>query len=158
MKENTNINIYRNLVILAINKLIEDDHISLNRGDIKNGHIMAKLAGEKSAIIWSDVGHDEIRVTVWWKYDHNKHPLTKYSGNSREEFCTTQPLAKKNQYQNFVGVTCSGWLERKTTKCLQGYGKDYLRDIYTRRGEKKNLELIHKMKPNGYDPEGKFSL
>jgi len=95
---------------------------------------------------------------VWWKYDHSRHPQAELGGSSREQFKTSLPLAKKQHYPKFVGVTVSGWLERKTGKHLQGKGQKGLFDVYTRRGEKEILKSLSDPSPSGFKAEGKFFL
>jgi hypothetical protein len=149
---------YRKLIILGVNKLLEDNLISLTSTNDTQGHIFADLGGHPSVIVWNGIGFGELRISVWWKYDHSKHPQANLTGSSEEKFLTSQPLAKPQDYPNFVGVTVSAWLERKTGKHIQGKGHERLFDIYTRRGEKAELDDLLYVEPNGYDAEGKFFL
>ncbi len=149
---------YRKLLVLAINELVKRKLISLDGDDEKGGHVITDIAGENTVIAWHGIGFQELRVSVWWKYDHSRHPQANMTGPYREEFRTTRPLAKRKYYPNFVGVTVSGWVERKTGKHLQGHGHDRLFDIYTRRGEKKNLEALPDSIPNDFKTEGQFFI
>ena len=90
------------------------------------------------------------------EYDHNAHPQAELRGNSRENFNNTSPLAKRAYYKKFVGITATGWLERKTGQYLMGKERDGIFDIYTRKGEKTQLEEIPTQKPLGFEAEGKF--
>lgn len=147
---------YRKLIILGINKLLADGLISLTSTSDTQGHVFAELGGYPSAVIWNGIGFGELRVSVWWKYDHSKHPQANLIDSSKEEFKTSQPLAKQQDYPKFVGVTVSAWLERKTGQHVQGKGRERLFDVYTRRGEKIALDALPDAKPNGYEAEGKF--
>lgn len=155
---------HRKLLIVGINELLSRDLITLEtkESDIEKqndkGHIFVEIAGHPSVILWEDIGFDEFRVSVWWKYNHDKHPQANLAGNARENFRTSEPLAKRSQYRNFVGVTVSGWLERRTGKYLMGKGRRGLTGLYTRKDDKLELEKLPIPKPNGYLPEGKFIM
>lgn len=149
---------HRKLLILAVNKLLELELVSLSARDGERGYVITSLAGENAVILWQDIGFEELRISVWWKYNHQFHPQANLTGNAKEEFRTTKPLAKQKHYHKFIGVVASGWLERKTNKHLQGVGKEKLFDIYTRRGEIAALEIISEPKPRGFEAEGKFFL
>jgi len=156
------INPYRNLLVAAINELLKNELISLNsKNDAqssKNGHFFFPLLGFPSVILWQDIGYEELRISVWWKYDHSNHPQANLTGNSRENFTLPSPLAKKLHYKKFVGVVASGWLERKTGKYVQGKNSESIFDVYTRKGEKAELEKLPIQKPNNFKIEGKFYI
>jgi hypothetical protein len=157
---NEKLNPYRNLIVAATNELIIGKHISLSPDNIdpeqENGHIFLNLFGQPSVILWSNRGFDELLISVWWKYDHSKHPQANLEGNAKENFTTTEPLAKKQHYKKFVGVVVRCWLERRSGKYLQGENQDYISIAYTRRGELANLKEIPTQKPNGYKSSGPF--
>jgi len=148
---------YRNLMIAGINEILATGMISLKpEVNEKNGYLFTKLFGHLSAISWCHISHDEIRVSVWWKYTHENHPQANLTGNSKEQFNGTSPLANRKLYSKFVGVTVSGWLERKKGCYLQGCGRKNLHDIYTRSDEKSFLKFLPHVEPHGYKAEGKF--
>ena len=147
---------HRKLLVLGLNELLKRNLISLDGHGDEKGHIMTELYGENSVIIWNSISHEELRLSVWWKYDHSKHPQANSQGNSKETFVTTLPLAKQKHYPSFVGATVSGWIERETGKHLQGEKAQGLFSIYTRKGEKDILENIPDPVPNGFKAEGKF--
>ncbi|AXA43706.1 MULTISPECIES: hypothetical protein [Rhizobium] len=153
----------RKLMVLAVNEAVKQGLLSLeappNDGPTdEDGHLIAEIAGRPSVVNWSSISAGEVRVSVWWDYDHSKNPQANEKGDYRESFSSTQPLAKDSHYPKFVGVTVSGWLERKTARHLQGHGKEDLFDVYIRRGSKELLQQIPEPKPEGYKPEGKFFL
>lgn len=154
------INCYRNLLVAAINELLKNELISLNSDDDnklkKDGHSFVTLLGFPSVVLWQDIGYEEIRISVWWKYDHSNHPQSNLTGNSRENFTLPSPLAKRQHYKKFVGIVVSGWLERKTGKYIQGKNNESIFDVYTRSGEKTELEKLPVQKPNNFEIEGKF--
>ncbi|MET0116417.1 MAG: hypothetical protein ABW090_03230 [Sedimenticola sp.] len=157
----TKMNPYRKLLILGLNELIKRGLLSLSwdgQSTEKTSHIETVIAGQNAIVSWSDAGFGEVRISVWWKYDHSKHPQANLSGNAREEFQTPSPLAKRSHYPKFVGVVCSAWLERDQGKYLQGYGNDHLFELYTRRGELEFLRNISDPEPIGYEPEGRFHM
>lgn len=156
-------NPYRKLLIAATNELLDRGLITLNGkggaySHAEDGHLFLDLFGYPSVVLWSDIGFEELRITVWWKYNHALHPQANLSGNAQEKFSMSSPLASRHLYKNFVGLTVSAWLERRTGKHLQGKNQDSLFDIYTRKGEKTALEKLHCPKPKGFLAEGKFFM
>ncbi len=151
---------HRKLVILGLNKLLSQNLISLTptKGEAKSGYIFAELAGHSSVVMWQDIGHDEIRISVWWKYAHNKHPHANLTGASQEKFNTSKPLCRSTHYPKFIGVAVSAWLERKTGKYLQGHGHDRLFAIYTRKGEQSALAALPEVAPQGYAAESQLQM
>lgn len=155
-------NPYRNLITAAINELIKAELITLagkssDAPDRENdGHCFADLFGFPSVILWQDIGFDELRISVWWKYVHEKHPQANLTGNRKERFSMSSPLADKSKFKNFVGVVASAWLERKNGKYIQGKNNKAIFDVYTRKGEKSKLENLPIQTPEGFKTEGKF--
>jgi hypothetical protein len=151
---------YRNLLVAALNKLIEEKHISLafdgtNKVD-ERGHVFVELFNQNSVILWRNVGFGELLISVWWKYDPSKHPQANLEGNERESFNLDKPLAKTIHYRKFVGIVASCWLERKTSKHIQGKNREHISVHYSRRGELKILKELPVQKPNEYEISGRF--
>lgn len=152
------INPYRNLLVSATNTLLDKNLISLGgqSSDNEDGHTIVELFGHPSVIIWQSISYDELTISVWWKYNHDLHPQANLTGNARENFTSSTPLADKTQYKKFVGVVTSGWLERRTGKYIMGKDNEAILKHYTRRGEKEELEKLRPQKPKGFETEGKF--
>jgi hypothetical protein len=153
---------YRNLMVAALNKLIEENHISLafdgtNKVNEK-GHVFVELFNQNSVILWRNIGFGELQISVWWKYDHSKHPQANLEGNERENFNSAKPLARKIHYRKFVGIVASCWLERKTSKHIQGKNREHISVHYSRRGELDVLKELPAQKPIGFEISGKFFL
>jgi len=152
----------RKLVVLGTNELLSRGLIHLDgpstadRDD--DGHVLTAIAGHASVVMWSNIGFEELRISVWWKYDHSRHPQAELTGNHRERFSCSTPLASKTKYPGFVGACVSTWLERKDGKYLQGKGREHLFDTYVRKGELQNLLQIAQPVPAGYSAEGRFHL
>lgn len=152
-------NPYRKLLVAGVNKLLSENLISLdakNKKYVNAGHIITELLGYTTVIMWEEAGFEELRVSVWWKYDHSFHPQANLTGNTRERFTLEKPLAKRQHYKKFVGIVTSGWLERRNGKHIQGEKNRALFGVYTRKGEKELLEGIPDPMPNGFKSEGKF--
>lgn len=152
---------YRKLLIAATNELLQRGLITLeSKSGIysheSKGHVLLDLFGFPSVVLWDDIGFEELRISVWWKYDHSLHPQANLTGNSREKFSMSSPLAARPYYKKFVGVTASAWLERRTGKHLQGENRDKIFDIYTRKGELTEIEKLPCLQPKGFLAEGKF--
>jgi len=152
---------YRKLLVLGGNEAVRRGELSLvaPEGDApidEDGHLFADIAGYPSVVMWNSISVGELRISVWWDYDHLKHPQAEASGNARESFKLSQPLAKKVHYPKFVGATASAWLERKTGTHLQGHGKRNIFDTYLRTDMREKLRAVPDPKPEGYEAEGKF--
>lgn len=157
----TNMNPYRKLLVLGLNEILEQGLLSLEwdgKSHEETAHIETSIAGHNTIITWTGIGHGEIRLSIWWKYDHSKHPQANLTGNSRESFSGSRPLAKRLHYPKFVGVVCSTWLERKDGKYLQGEGNRSIFECYTRKGELQFLKNMPNPQPLGYAPEGRFHM
>lgn len=148
----------RKLLVLGLNHLLDRGLLSLDGTGGERGHCEAVIAGRPSMILWSDAGFQELRLSVWWSYDHSRHPQANLQGNSREEFQTSQPLAKSHRYREFVGATVSAWVERERGKYLQGRAATHLFDLYLRQDSKGVLEDIDDPVPKGFATEGKFMM
>lgn len=157
-----NKNPYRNLIVMAINELLQQKKINFNvdkeqpgkAGDM-DGYLLTKLCGQNCAILWREISYQELMITVWWKYDHSKNPQANLTGNERENFNDT-PLADKKHYKKFVGAVVYGWLERLTEHYLMGKDSENIGKFYVRQGEKTELENLQFVKPEGFKAEGKF--
>ena len=164
LEADVEMNIHRKIIILGINEIVRRELISLNvKGDHmpdekEFGHIFADLAGVPSVILWQNIGHDELRVSVWWNYDHSKHPQADSFGNAKEQFLTPSPVAKEQHYRKFVGATVTAWLERKKGLYIHGTGKKGLTETYMRQSDKGQLQALPTPVPQGYRAEGKFHM
>lgn len=156
-------NPHRNLLVAGVNNLLNEKLVTLESTGSQNtrndqGHVFTEIFGFPSVVKWRDVGFGELEISVWWKYDHSKHPQAELEGNSRENFNSITPLARKELYKNFVGVTTTGWLEREKGKHLMGKDREKLVGIYTRKGEKSALEKMPMQIPLGFEAEGTFYI
>ncbi|UIK20256.1 hypothetical protein [Rhizobium leguminosarum] len=126
----------RKLMVLAVNEAVKQGLLSLeappNDGPTdEDGHLIAEIAGRPSVVNWSSISAGEVRVSVWWDYDHSKNPQANEKGDYRESFSSTQPLAKDSHYPKFVGVTVSGWLnEKRRGTCRVTAKRIFLTFIY----------------------------
>lgn len=160
-KNTLKVNPYRKLLIDAVNELLTRNLISLDasidRGK-EDGHIFLDILGYPSVVLWSDIGYEELRISVWWKYNHSLHPQANLTGDHKEKFNCSSPLANRLHFKKFVGITASGWLERKEGKYLQGRNYGGIVDLYTRKGEKDELQKVPAPKPKGFQIEGKVHI
>lgn len=153
----------RKLLVHGLNAAVSEGRISLaypgegKTNPADDGFMATTLCGHPAIVRWNDGGHGEMQVSVWWKYDHSRHPQADSPGTSMERFRTTLPLAKRQHYPKFVGVAVSAWLERQNGPYLQGHGADHL-DAYVRRGEQQALDALPEVSPVGYGAEGRFHL
>src|ERR1700683_1548512 len=83
---------HRKLLILALNELLDRELVSLDGDNEGSGHLVTEIAGENAVILWQDIGFQELRLSIWWKYAHSCHPQANLTGNAREEFVTSRPL------------------------------------------------------------------
>lgn len=157
------------LAIMALNELLSRQAITLDAPDTdgqssgETGFIRTQLAGKPTIINWNDIGHGEMRVSVWWDYDHSKHPQAfpelPDGSSTKECFSTASPLAKRQHYPKFVGVTLSFWLERKHGKWIQCQDGAFTGfDRYIRKGMQSELDALPAVTPNGFKATGRFFL
>ena len=59
---------WRNLLVLGINELLARNLISLEGGNEDISHLHTVIGGRPSVILWTGIGCDELRVSVWWDY------------------------------------------------------------------------------------------
>lgn len=152
-------NAHRKLLVLGLNELLVKKLVSLDDpGDSpeKDGYVFADIAGQPSVIRRSCISGGELEFSIWWKYDHSQHPQANLSGNSREEFRSSKPLAKSQHFPKFVGALASGWLERRTGKWLQGRDSQGLFSLYARRGVRSCLDEMPVPRPSGFEAQGKL--
>lgn len=149
----------RNLLVIATNHLVKNACINLDSSKDESepsGHFFTEIGGKKSVIIWQGINCEEIRISVWWDYSHENHPQANSVGASKEMFQTSQPLAKPQHYPKFIGAMVSGWLERKTSKHLQGEDSEGLFDTYIRRSSKETLGRLPKTDGHGFETTGEY--
>ncbi|MDL5405651.1 hypothetical protein [Enterobacter hormaechei] len=155
------------LAIMAVNELLSCNAITLEapsadgRPGGDTGHIHTQLAGKPTVINWHDIGHGELRISVWWDYDHSKHPQAypelPDGASTKECFTTASPLAKRQHYPKFVGVTLSFWLERKNGKWIQCQDGTFTGfERYIRKGMQSELDALPAVTPAGFKAKGRF--
>ncbi|BES86281.1 hypothetical protein PEC302110_33780 [Pectobacterium araliae] len=145
-----------NLLVTALNEAIRQNKIDLNGvshedHNQKHEYILCEIDGKPTVINWADIGCDELRFSVWWDYNHEKHPQQK-----DERYLSAKPVAKKSKVKAFIGVHASCWIERKTGKYIMGVHGDRIFDIYVRQSNLDALMKLPKAKPLGYKDAGKF--
>jgi len=147
---------------LAVNELLKQGCITLDcPNDAKlieseHGHIKVELAGFESIVLWRNIGYGELSVSVWWNYDHSKHPQAEMDGAYREGFTSDRPLTKKSKYPDFVGAVISGYLERKDGKYLMGKDTNFLTRTYLRNDMIDHLKNLPTPNPDRYLSEGRI--
>ncbi|MBB2951148.1 hypothetical protein [Sphingobacterium sp. JUb56] len=150
----------RNLLMAGLNELIKKESFKLdlqkNEDTDEHGHLFVDILGYPSVVLWREIGFQEVEISVWWKYNHSLHPQANLTGNSKENFRTSEPLADRKYYKKFVGAVIVGWLERREGKFLQGKGNEGILKKYVRRGEKTELENAPLVDAIGFEPTGLF--
>lgn len=165
----------------ALNLLIKKNLIDMNSlNDATDGHLECELLGKTTVILWSYISLGEIRLSVWWDFDKSKHPqhleggykskvlLDNLSNEERrkydfskkgidsenravEKYASFEPMARRSQYKDFVGVVCSTWVERRNGKHLQaGDDGSRVNNSYVRTSNKVALCSILNCIPNGF--------
>jgi len=157
----TNMNPYRKLLVIGLNEILSREVFSLGwdgESRVPAGNLTMIIAGQPSVVCWQDAGFGEIRISVWWAYDHDKHPQSDLTANSRERFTLPSPLANKRHYPKFVAAVCSTWLERKEGHYLQGQGSEGIFESYSRRGAVEQLKAMPDPQPSGFKAEGRLHM
>lgn len=153
----------RKLLTLGVNAAVQSGRLSLeaphsDASTDEKGHLPVNIAGYPSMVLWNSLTVGELRVSVWWNYDHAKHPQADGIGNAKEHFTCSLPLAKRQHFPKFVGATVSGWMERKTGKHLQGHGRQGIFDTYIRTDMRVPLTNLPQPEPTGFGVVGPFFL
>ena len=107
------------------------------------------IAGRPSVFAWHGIGFDELKICVWFDYDHENNPA-----GTREVFSACGPLAKQYRYPEFIGALAGGWLERREGIYIQGFGEDGILDPYCRRSSKNCLRNLPPPELQGFLLEG----
>ena len=141
----------RKLLVLGLNEALARGLVTLDATQEANGHTFVQIAGRGSVVLWRDIGHGELRLSVWWGFDLGRHPQAE-----DERFITSVPLAKRSRYREFVDVLASGFVERRTSPHLQGKGGGGLFDTYARRYACEVLAGIPDPVPAGFAVSGRF--
>ena len=144
----------RRLCAHGLNELLERGLVSSRSAEGEVGHVAVRIADRASMVLWRDVGCGELRLSVWWDLDLARHPQV--SGRSREPFTCASPLARRERFPDFVGVTVSCWVERRNGFWLQGRGSDSLFERYVRRSSREVLHAVPDPAPLGFKTEGRF--
>lgn len=148
--------IFRKLLVLGLSEAVRKGplHLQMPNCGVPNGDpqiVNVDILGKPSLFIWNEIDALEVRIAVWWDYDHFSNPVS-----NQEPFFGAGPLAHKRQYPNFVGATASGWLERKAGLYIQGFGRDGIIHTYLRRDMREMLVEMPDPQPLGFQPEGRF--
>ncbi|MCS3605047.1 hypothetical protein M2371_004301 [Buttiauxella sp. BIGb0471] len=133
-----------------------------NSHEDEKGYMFTEIGGRPAVVNWQNVGWGELRVSVWFDFDVDKHPQINLTGNSKETFTGARPLAKNQHYPKFVGAFVAFWLERRTGVYIQTRdgqpGAIATIESYIRRRSLPDLEALPQAVPNGYKLYGKFRM
>ncbi len=146
---------FRILLAHSLNQAVQANLLSLVPGTRdtnpeEKGWANFIIAGRPSIFAWHSIGSNELKIAVWWDYDHAKNPAA-----SSELFSAWGPLAKQYRYREFVGALAAGWLERTRGVYIQGFGDDDgIIDPYCRQSSKNYLRSLPTPMPRGFLMEG----
>ncbi|HGC8063920.1 TPA: hypothetical protein ACI1IR_001177 [Yersinia enterocolitica] len=145
-----------NLIVIALNEAIKLGRIDLNGtsgkpDEQKHAHFTMIIGGKQTVVNWFDMGADELRFSVWWDYDHSKHPQQR-----SEKYQCSKPIAKSTKLVGFIGACASCWLERQTGKYIMGKNGDHLFETYIRRSSAIALNSLPPEQPIGYKVSGRY--
>lgn len=147
---------FRNLLAHGLNQVAQANLLSLeapgtNFHTEEKGWTKLIIAGRPSIFAWHSIGFDELKIGLWFDYDHTNNPAA-----AREEYSACRPLAKQYRYREFVGALIAGWLERRTGVYIQGLGNDGILVPYCRRSSKSYLRDLPAPEPRGFLMEGRM--
>jgi len=137
--------LFRELLCAGINELVVHDHIKLEGTERTSGQYQCTLFGQESIIKWRGIGYDEIEIVVWWSI---KPDL--------KDSIATKPLNK--QLSKALDACCTGWLERKKGKWLQGCGSDGFLNTYCSKSGRQQLKAMPAVSCLGFEKEGKLVI
>ncbi len=168
------------LNILCERKLIDLNSLD----EIDQRHLECILFDKPSVITWRIIDGSQILLSVWWNYDKSNHPQHLEGGyknkillngltddelqdlrkrttkkqliwiEETEQYQTHMPIAEKNKYKDFVGVTCSCWVQGATREHLH-LSKVSPYKSYIRASDRQALTSIPDCVPKGFKLYGK---
>jgi hypothetical protein len=140
----------------AVRERVIDPRLpSMGLGGEKIGHLHTLIDGHPAVVLWQIDFHNYMLFSVWFKYDHSKHPQADLPGAS-EKFTTDRPLAKRSHYHKFVGAVVSGRIDLNDDY-FQGFDRDEVWEWYTRSDAKNALRSLPEVEPLGLSALGNRS-
>lgn len=108
----------------------------------------AEVCGKRSIILCNPIGHEELRVSVWWGY--------KLQENPKDASCP-KPISRlpKNK---ILDALVGGWIERKEGLWLQGEREQMLLPHYCANSAQADLERIPIYESNKILRTGKYFI
>jgi len=98
-----------NILTIGLNKLLENNLITLNENDKRMGCYVFDYDATKYLIRFRDIGHGELEIIMYWDLKIN------IDLNGDELNITKDLISKKTSYDIYV----MGWVERKIGKYIQ---------------------------------------
>lgn len=155
-------NKFRKLIYWGLSAAVDAGFTLPVESDSENpyssGWIPISVDGWQSMFMWQDIAGQEIRVSVWFDYYHDRN-----SAAERESFTTGVPIARRCRYPEFLGAMASAWLERQNGHYIQGFDMDGILDAYVGRNVARALDQLEDpaqviLRPSGLivQPQGRL--
>lgn len=141
----------RNVLTYGFNAAVREGVIdpglpSMGLAGEKLGHVHTIIGGRPAVVLWQIDFHNYMLFSVWFYYDHSKHPQKDLPGASSEKFSDAKPVAKRKHYQKFVGAVVSGRIDLNDDY-FQGFDPDEVWTEYTRSDAKNALRGLPEVEP-----------
>ncbi|MBA2158711.1 hypothetical protein CB025_14765 [Salmonella enterica subsp. diarizonae serovar 60:r:e,n,x,z15] len=140
----------RKIMIHAINEAVNVGVIPLMfryRRMAAEGYAKITVCDKPTIINWTDTGHDDFRVTVWWDYQPEKiHRLIK---GRPENLKLLLPDVERNHFSFIVGTCASFYFDYQHKGILSDRGREFFA-VYVRESTAGYIDELEDVKPFGY--------
>ena len=97
-------------------------------------------------------------MSIWWDYHHHRNPYAMPGSQHQEQFATSRPLARTEQYRTFMGAMVSGYITLQAPRHLLGYGDTGIFDTYLKPALWPALAGLHVPATLGFAAEGRLII
>ncbi|ECC3463673.1 hypothetical protein AA471_13460 [Salmonella enterica subsp. enterica] len=140
----------RKIMLHAINEAVNVGVIPLmfrHRRMTAEGYAKITVCDKPSIINWTDTGHDDFRVTVWWDYQPEKIP--RLIKGRPENLKLLLPDVDRSHFSFIVGTCASFYFDYLHKAILSDKGKEFFA-VYVRESTGSDIDKLKEVKPFGY--------
>ncbi|EAX5861877.1 hypothetical protein BEP99_08635 [Salmonella enterica] len=140
----------RKIMLHAINEAVKVGVIPLmfrHRRMTAEGYAKITVCDKPTIINWTDTGHDDFRVTVWWDYQPEKIP--RLIKGRPENLKLLLPDVERNHFSFIVGACASFYFDYLHKGILSDRGKEFFA-VYVRESTGSGIDELEDVKPFGY--------
>lgn len=140
----------RKLMIHAINEAVRNGVIPLmfrHRKMTAEGDARITVCGKPTTINWTDTGHNELRISVWW--DYRPDSLPGKNGSDYIDLSLLPTDVNRDRFRFIVGACASFYFDYLHKGILSDRGKEFFA-VYVRESTASYIDELEDVKPFGY--------